>query len=76
MGRSRKDSSSRPSASWSAHPASWPPIPGKAATIEAGVARLLAPSGMGTRFCALGVRSKDVAPLPGFEPVDITRSAP
>ena len=35
--------------------------PGKAATIEAGVARLLAPTGMGTRFCALGVRSKDVA---------------
>ena len=50
--------------------------PGKAATIEAGVARLLASSGMGTRFCALGVRSKDVAPLPGFEPVDIARSAP
>jgi NADH dehydrogenase [ubiquinone] 1 alpha subcomplex assembly factor 7 len=50
--------------------------PQKAATIEAGVARLLAPSGMGTRFCALGVRSESVAPLPGFEPVDIERSPP
>ena len=50
--------------------------PLKAATIEAGVARLLAPSGMGTRFCVLGVRSKGVAPLPGFEPVDIARRAP
>jgi NADH dehydrogenase [ubiquinone] 1 alpha subcomplex assembly factor 7 len=50
--------------------------PPNASAIEAGVARLLAPSGMGTRFCALGVRSKNLAPLPGFEPVDIPRSAP
>jgi SAM-dependent MidA family methyltransferase len=50
--------------------------PLKAAAIEAGVARLLAPTGMGTRFCALGVRSKSLAPLPGFEPVDNPRSAP
>jgi len=50
--------------------------PRKAAAIEAGVARLLAPVGMGTRFCALGVRSQSVAPLPGFEPVDIGRSGP
>jgi NADH dehydrogenase [ubiquinone] 1 alpha subcomplex assembly factor 7 len=50
--------------------------PLKAAAIEAGVARLLAPSGMGTRFCALGVRSEGMAKLPGFEPVDIGDSAP
>jgi NADH dehydrogenase [ubiquinone] 1 alpha subcomplex assembly factor 7 len=50
--------------------------PLKAAAIEAGVARLLAPTGMGTRFCALGVRSENLAPLPGFELVDIPRSAP
>ncbi len=50
--------------------------PLRAAAIETGAARLLAPTGMGTRFCALGVRSKSVAPLPGFEPVDIARSAP
>ncbi len=50
--------------------------PEKAATIEAGVARLLAPGGMGTRFCALGVRSESVAPLPGFEPVDFGLRAP
>ncbi len=50
--------------------------PLKAAAIESGVARLLAPSGMGTRFCALGVRSQGVAPLPGFEPVDIAKRAP
>lgn len=41
--------------------------PARAAEIEAGVARLIAPSGMGSRFLALGVRSKGVAPLPGFE---------
>ncbi|MDQ8698338.1 SAM-dependent methyltransferase [Hyphomicrobium sp. LHD-15] len=40
--------------------------PAKAGAIEAGVARLLAPNGMGSRFLALGVRSADVAPLPGF----------
>jgi SAM-dependent MidA family methyltransferase len=50
--------------------------PLQAAVIEAAVARLLAASGMGTCFCALGVRSKSVAPLPGFEPVDIAGSAP
>ncbi len=38
----------------------------KAATIEAGVARLMAVPGMGDRFKVLGVRSPDVAPLPGF----------
>ena len=40
--------------------------PAKAGAIEAGVARLLAPNGMGSRFLALGVRSANVAPLPGF----------
>ena len=40
--------------------------PGKAAGIEAGVMRLIAPNGMGTRFKVLGVRSAGLAPLPGF----------
>ena len=41
--------------------------PAKANTIETGVARLMAPQGMGTRFLALGVRSPGLPPLPGFE---------
>jgi NADH dehydrogenase [ubiquinone] 1 alpha subcomplex assembly factor 7 len=41
--------------------------PARAAEIEAGVGRLLAPSGMGSRFQALGVRNENVAALPGFE---------
>lgn len=40
--------------------------PAKAGAIEAGVARLMAPAGMGTRFKALGVRSPKLPPLPGF----------
>jgi SAM-dependent MidA family methyltransferase len=40
--------------------------PDKAAAIEAGVARLIAPGGMGTRFKAIGVRSPSLPPLPGF----------
>jgi NADH dehydrogenase [ubiquinone] 1 alpha subcomplex assembly factor 7 len=40
--------------------------PAKASTIEAGVARLLAPTGMGSRFLALGVRSAGLPALPGF----------
>lgn len=40
--------------------------PSKALEIEAGVARLMAPNGMGTRFKAIGVRSPDLPPLPGF----------
>jgi NADH dehydrogenase [ubiquinone] 1 alpha subcomplex assembly factor 7 len=40
--------------------------PAQASTIEAGVARLLAPTGMGSRFLALGVRSAGLPPLPGF----------
>jgi NADH dehydrogenase [ubiquinone] 1 alpha subcomplex assembly factor 7 len=40
--------------------------PGKAGEIEAGVARLMAPNGMGTRFKAIGLRSRGLPPLPGF----------
>ncbi|MGE0023429.1 MAG: class I SAM-dependent methyltransferase [Hyphomicrobium sp.] len=40
--------------------------PSRAAEIEAGVARLIAPSGMGSRFLAIGVRSPSLAPLPGL----------
>jgi len=41
--------------------------PQRASEIEAGALRLMAPTGMGSRFLALGVRSGDVAPLPGFD---------
>ncbi len=41
--------------------------PAKAGEIEAGVIRLMAPQGMGTRFKAIGIRSSDVPALPGFE---------
>ncbi len=50
--------------------------PGQAAEIETAIARLIAPVGMGSRFCALGVRSKDVAPLPGLSAVDNGLRAP
>jgi len=40
--------------------------PAKAAEIEAGVARLIAPGGMGSRFKVIGVRSPRLQPLPGF----------
>jgi NADH dehydrogenase [ubiquinone] 1 alpha subcomplex assembly factor 7 len=40
--------------------------PEKAARIETDVARLMAPGGMGTRFHAIGVRSANLAPLPGL----------
>lgn len=40
--------------------------PAIAAEIESGVARLLAPGGMGTRFKVLGVRSRGLPKLPGF----------
>jgi SAM-dependent MidA family methyltransferase len=40
--------------------------PAQAATIESGVARLMSPSGMGSRFKAVGVRSPGLSPLPGF----------
>jgi NADH dehydrogenase [ubiquinone] 1 alpha subcomplex assembly factor 7 len=40
--------------------------PARAADIEASVARLLAPTGMGTRFKVLGMRNGLDRPLPGF----------
>lgn len=40
--------------------------PGKAASIEAGVARLISPSGMGARFKAIALRSAGLSPLPGM----------
>lgn len=40
--------------------------PARAGQIEVGVARLIAPTGMGSRFLALGLRSPDLAPLPGL----------
>jgi NADH dehydrogenase [ubiquinone] 1 alpha subcomplex assembly factor 7 len=40
--------------------------PAKANEIEMGVARLMAPGGMGTRFKAIGIRSPSLPPLPGF----------
>lgn len=40
--------------------------PQRAGEIETGVARLMAPGGMGTRFKAIGIRSPDVPKLPGF----------
>jgi NADH dehydrogenase [ubiquinone] 1 alpha subcomplex assembly factor 7 len=41
--------------------------PAKAGSIESGVARLLAPDGMGSRFKVLGIRSATLPRLPGFE---------
>lgn len=43
--------------------------PARAGEIEVGVARLMAVPGMGSRFKAIGIRSPDLPPLPGF-PVD------
>lgn len=40
--------------------------PAKAAAIEAGVLRLMAPNGMGTRFKVIGLRSPGLPVLPGF----------
>lgn len=40
--------------------------PAKAGEIEAGVMRLMAPNGMGTRFKAIGIRSPNLGKLPGF----------
>jgi len=42
--------------------------PLRAAEIEAGALRLMQPSGMGSRFLALGVRSREVPALPGLGP--------
>lgn len=43
--------------------------PALAGGIEAGVARLMSPTGMGTRFKAIGLRSHGMPVLPGF-PID------
>jgi len=40
--------------------------PAKAAEIEADIARLMAPNGMGTRFKAIGVHTAGLPTLPGF----------
>jgi NADH dehydrogenase [ubiquinone] 1 alpha subcomplex assembly factor 7 len=40
--------------------------PGKVGEIETGIARLLAPGGMGSRFKAIGMRSPGLPALPGF----------
>jgi SAM-dependent MidA family methyltransferase len=40
--------------------------PDKALDIEGGVARLMSPSGMGSRFKVMGVSTPGLAPLPGF----------
>ncbi len=40
--------------------------PAKAGEIETGVARLIAPNARGSRFKAIGIRSLDLPPLPGF----------
>jgi SAM-dependent MidA family methyltransferase len=50
--------------------------PAKAAEIEASVARLIAPNGMGTRFRVLGFRSPALPPLPALAPVDMPGNAP
>ncbi len=42
----------------------------KAAQIEAGIARLIAPGGMGTRFQVIGVRSPSLPPSPALQAMD------
>ena len=42
--------------------------PARAGEIESGVARILAPNGMGGRFKVLAARSPELPPLPGFGP--------
>ncbi|MDO9384750.1 MAG: SAM-dependent methyltransferase [Hyphomicrobiaceae bacterium] len=49
--------------------------PAQAGMIEAGVARLMAPNGMGTRFKAVGLRSAQLPPLPGFPVHDAQRGS-
>ena len=44
--------------------------PAKAGAIEMDVARLMSPTGMGSRFKAIGLRSPQLPPLPGFPVVD------
>lgn len=44
--------------------------PARTAEIEAGVMRLMAPTGMGARFRAIGLRAHDFPPLPGLQRMD------
>jgi SAM-dependent MidA family methyltransferase len=50
--------------------------PAKAGEIEAAIARLIAPWGMGTRFRVLGFRNHTLPLLPGLAPVDMPGHAP
>jgi NADH dehydrogenase [ubiquinone] 1 alpha subcomplex assembly factor 7 len=50
--------------------------PARAIEIETGVARLLAPNGMGTRFKVLAARSKDLPSLPGFSAARVPNTVP
>ena len=49
--------------------------PAKAAQIETGIARLMAPSGMGSRFQVIGVRSSELPRLPALATVDTRTGA-
>lgn len=49
--------------------------PARAGEIETGVARLLAPNGMGSRFKVLAARSPGLPPLPGFSASRATSDA-
>jgi NADH dehydrogenase [ubiquinone] 1 alpha subcomplex assembly factor 7 len=49
--------------------------PAKAAQIETGIARLMAPSGMGSRFQVIGVRSSELPLLPALATVDTRTGA-
>jgi NADH dehydrogenase [ubiquinone] 1 alpha subcomplex assembly factor 7 len=50
--------------------------PARAPEIETGVARLLAPNGMGTRFKVLAARSPGLPSLPGFAASRVANTAP
>lgn len=50
--------------------------PAKAGEIEAGVARLIAPGGMGTRFQVIGARTPAVPPLPALQAMDTGAGPP
>jgi SAM-dependent MidA family methyltransferase len=50
--------------------------PARASEIETGVARLLAPNGMGSRFKVLAARSPQLPSLPGFAAARVPNSAP
>lgn len=50
--------------------------PARAAEIETGVARLLAPNGMGSRFKVLAARSQGLPSLPGFSAARVPDPAP